>query len=210
MEHADFMVAFVALLQKRPPATADYFALFAPASAQSLWGGNAAQVDEGPLAIPRGETERGESRILIDDHSPVVVQAVRQLSVNVPTASNLILSLPESVMRDPEQHPHGASPEEYDRRLDESVDRYMPRIMLAQRAARATSGLMLHGREFDMEQAVDYASKWTPRGWLPDGDLVRFEQQLYLRQPGYGTSYVAGKAPILEVDRVQEAPGGVR
>jgi hypothetical protein len=69
-------------------------------------------------------------------------------------------------------------------------------IMVAQRAARATSGLMLHGGEFDMEEAVDFAGKWTPRGWLPDGELVRFEQQLYLRQPGYGTSYLAGKAQI--------------
>jgi uncharacterized protein (DUF885 family) len=43
---------------------------------------------------------------------------------------------------------------------------------------------------------VDFAGKWTPRGWLPDGDLVRFEPQLYLRQPGYGTSYLAGKAHI--------------
>jgi hypothetical protein len=72
-------------------------------------------------------------------------------------------------------------------------------IMLAQRAARATSGLMLHGHEFDMEEAVAYAGKWTPRGWLPDGELVRFEQQLYLRQPGYGTSYLAGKVQIEEL-----------
>jgi hypothetical protein len=72
-------------------------------------------------------------------------------------------------------------------------------IMLAQRAARATSGLMLHGNEFQMEEAVEYAGKWTPRGWLPDGDLVRGEQHLYLRQPGYGTSYVAGKVQIEEL-----------
>lgn len=72
-------------------------------------------------------------------------------------------------------------------------------IMLAQRAARATSGLMLHGNEFQMEEAVDFAGKWTPRGWLPDGDLVRGEQHLYLRQPGYGTSYVAGKVQIEEL-----------
>jgi hypothetical protein len=72
-------------------------------------------------------------------------------------------------------------------------------IMLAQRAARATSGLMLHGQEFDMEEAVEYAGRWTPRGWLPDGDLVRGEQHLYLRQPGYGTSYVAGKIQIEEL-----------
>lgn len=72
-------------------------------------------------------------------------------------------------------------------------------IMLAQRAARATSGLMLHGNEFQMEEAVEFAGRWTPRGWLPDGDLVRGEQHLYLRQPGYGTSYVAGKVQIEEL-----------
>ncbi len=72
-------------------------------------------------------------------------------------------------------------------------------IMLAQRAARATSGLMLHGNDFDMEEAVEFAGRWTPRGWLPDGALVRGEQHLYLRQPGYGTSYVAGKIQIEEL-----------
>lgn len=72
-------------------------------------------------------------------------------------------------------------------------------IMLAQRAARALSGLMLHGNEFTMEQAVEHAGTWTPRGWLPDGELVRFEQQLYLRQPGYGTSYLTGKIQIEEL-----------
>ena len=72
-------------------------------------------------------------------------------------------------------------------------------IMLAQRAARAISGLMLHGNEFDMEQAVEHAMRWTPRGWLTEGDLVRGEQHLYLRQPGYGTSYVTGKIQIEEL-----------
>ena len=38
------------------------------------------------------------------------------------------------------------------------------------------------------------AFAWTPRGWMrEDLDLLGFEQQLYLRQPGYGTSYVSGK-----------------
>lgn len=69
-------------------------------------------------------------------------------------------------------------------------------IMLAQRAARALSGLYLHGNEFTMEEAVEHAGRWTPRGWLPEGDLVRFEQHLYLRQPGYGTSYLTGKILI--------------
>lgn len=72
-------------------------------------------------------------------------------------------------------------------------------IMLAQRAARALSGLMLHGNEFTMEEAVDHAMTWTPRGWLPEGDLVRGEQLLYLRQPGYGTSYLSGKIQIEEL-----------
>ncbi|WP_423927223.1 DUF885 family protein [Candidatus Palauibacter sp.] len=72
-------------------------------------------------------------------------------------------------------------------------------IMLAQRAARALSGLHLHGNVFDMEEAVAHAMRWTPRGWLPDGDLVRGEQSLYLRQPGYGTSYVTGKVQIEEL-----------
>lgn len=72
-------------------------------------------------------------------------------------------------------------------------------IMLAQRAARALSGLYLHGNEFTMEQAVDHAMEWTPRGWLTDGDLVRGEQHLYLQQPGYGTSYLSGKIQIEEL-----------
>ncbi|HSM04361.1 MAG TPA: hypothetical protein VK858_07055, partial [Longimicrobiales bacterium] len=55
------------------------------------------------------------------------------------------------------------------------------------------------GNEFDMEEAVEFAGRWTPRGWLPDGELVRGEQQLYLRQPGYGTSYVTGKIQIEEL-----------
>ena len=72
-------------------------------------------------------------------------------------------------------------------------------IMLAQRAARALSGLYLHGNVFDMEEAVAHATTWTPRGWLPDADLVRNEQHLYLRQPGYGTSYLTGKIEIEEL-----------
>ena len=72
-------------------------------------------------------------------------------------------------------------------------------IMLAQRAARALSGLNLHGDVFDMEEAVAHAMTWTPRGWLTEGDLVRGEQSLYLRQPGYGTSYVTGKIQIEEL-----------
>ena len=37
----------------------------------------------------------------------------------------------------------------------------------------------------------------------PDLDLLGFEQQLYLRQPGYGTSYVTGKYLLEELMRVR-------
>lgn len=70
-------------------------------------------------------------------------------------------------------------------------------ILLAQRAARALGELYMHSNDLTMEEAVRFASSWTPRGWLPeDGDLVWHEQHLYLRQPGYGTSYVIGKIQI--------------
>ena len=70
-------------------------------------------------------------------------------------------------------------------------------ILLAQRAARALGGLMMHANEWTMEEAVQFASEWTPRGWLPeDGNTVWGEQHLYLQQPGYGTSYIIGKIEI--------------
>jgi hypothetical protein len=67
-------------------------------------------------------------------------------------------------------------------------------IMLAQRAARGLASLYAHANMFDIQQAKAFQVKWTARGWMrPDLDLLGFEQQLYLRQPGYGSSYVTGK-----------------
>ena len=67
-------------------------------------------------------------------------------------------------------------------------------IMLAQRAARGLGSLYAHANEFTLKEARDFHVAWTPRGWMrEDLDLLGFEQQLYLRQPGYGTSYVTGK-----------------
>jgi hypothetical protein len=67
-------------------------------------------------------------------------------------------------------------------------------IMLAQRAARGLASLYAQANEMDIRQAKDFQVEWTPRGWMrPDLDLLHFEQQLYLRQPGYGTCYVTGK-----------------
>jgi hypothetical protein len=70
-------------------------------------------------------------------------------------------------------------------------------IMLAQRAARALGGLMMHGNEMTIEEATRFASEWTPRGWMPpDSNTVWGEQHLYLAQPGYGVSYLIGKIQI--------------
>ena len=74
--------------------------------------------------------------------------------------------------------------------------------MLAQRAARGLASLYAQANEFDIAKAKAFQVKWTPRGWMrPDLDLLGFEQQLYLRQPGYGTSYVTGKAMIDDIIR---------
>jgi hypothetical protein len=73
-------------------------------------------------------------------------------------------------------------------------------IMLAQRCARGLASLYAQSNEFDIKQAKAFQVEWTPRGWMrPDLDLLNFEQQLYLRQPGYGTSYVTGKYLIDEL-----------
>jgi hypothetical protein len=80
-------------------------------------------------------------------------------------------------------------------------------IMLAQRCARGLASLYAQANEFDMKEAKAFQVQWTPRGWMrPDLDLLGFEQQLYLRQPGYGTSYVTGKYLIDELikERAQQ------
>ena len=67
-------------------------------------------------------------------------------------------------------------------------------IMLAQRAARGLGSLYAHANEMTMAEAGTVHVEWTPRGWMSnEPELLAFEQHLYLRQPGYGTSYVTGK-----------------
>ncbi len=67
-------------------------------------------------------------------------------------------------------------------------------IMLAQRAARGLGSLYAHANEMTMAEAGTVHIEWTPRGWMGnEPELMQFEQHLYLRQPGYGTSYVTGK-----------------
>jgi len=67
-------------------------------------------------------------------------------------------------------------------------------ILLAQRAARGLGSLYAHANEMTTEEAGAVHMEWTPRGWMKtEKELLIFEQHLYLRQPGYGTSYVTGK-----------------
>jgi uncharacterized protein (DUF885 family) len=73
-------------------------------------------------------------------------------------------------------------------------------IMLANRAARGLASLFVQSNDMNLDEAGKFHARWTPRKWSdPSSDLVAFEQLLYLRQPGYGTSYVTGK---LELDRL--------
>ncbi len=72
-------------------------------------------------------------------------------------------------------------------------------IMMAQRAARGLGSLYAHANEMTMAEAGGIHSEYTPRGWMKtEKELLIFEQHLYLRQPGYGTSYITGKYLLKE------------
>jgi hypothetical protein len=63
-----------------------------------------------------------------------------------------------------------------------------------------------------MDEAGGIHSEYTPRGWMKTEEELRiFEQHLYLRQPGYGTSYITGKHllenAMMEFARKKEAEG---
>jgi len=80
-------------------------------------------------------------------------------------------------------------------------------ILLAFRAARALGDLMVHSGDWTVQEAVDFAAKATPRGWLkPTDRIIWGDMGLYLRQPGYGTSYVYGKIQLeqLLADRARQ------
>ncbi|HSR61468.1 MAG TPA: hypothetical protein VLL47_11975 [Robiginitalea sp.] len=85
-------------------------------------------------------------------------------------------------------------------------------ILLAQRAARGLGSLYAHANLMTMEEAGGIHSEYTPRGWMKtEKELLRFEQHLYLRQPGYGTSYITGKylleQALMEFARHEEQHG---
>ena len=85
-------------------------------------------------------------------------------------------------------------------------------IMIAQRAARGLGSLYAHANDMVMEEAGKIHSEYTPRGWMKtEKELLIFEQHLYLRQPGYGTSYITGKhlleETMMEFARTKELSG---
>lgn len=85
-------------------------------------------------------------------------------------------------------------------------------MMLANRAARGLAALHVQSNEWNLEQAGKFHATWTPRAFAnPKDPLTAFEQLLYLRQPGYGTSYIIGKIMLdrlmAEHARQQEAAG---
>lgn len=85
-------------------------------------------------------------------------------------------------------------------------------IMIAQRAARGLGSLYAHANMMTMGEAGGIHSEYTPRGWMKtEKELLIFEQHLYLRQPGYGTSYITGKYllenAMMEYARTRELAG---
>ena len=85
-------------------------------------------------------------------------------------------------------------------------------ILIAQRAARGLGSLYAHANEMTMEEAGKVHAEYTPRGWMKtEKELLKFEQHLYMRQPGYGTSYITGKflldEAITEYARKMELSG---
>jgi hypothetical protein len=73
-------------------------------------------------------------------------------------------------------------------------------ILIAQRAARGISGLLMHANQYTVDDAVKFAADWTPRGYMPeDSGTVWGEQFFYLQQPYYGASYLGGKHQIEEL-----------
>lgn len=80
---------------------------------------------------------------------------------------------------------------------DEPHGRELVWAMLANRAARGLASLHVQANEIGLDEAGKFHADWTPRHWSDEKSaLVGFEQLLYLRQPGYGPSYIVGKASL--------------
>jgi len=95
---------------------------------------------------------------------------------------------------------------------DSPRSRELVYIMIAQRAARGLGSLYAQANEMTMVEAGGIHSNYTPRGWMKtEKELLLFEQHLYMRQPGYGSSYITGKYllenAMADYARIQEEKG---
>jgi hypothetical protein len=80
---------------------------------------------------------------------------------------------------------------------DEPRARELVWIMQAQRAARGLASLYAQANIIDLNAAMKMQVERTPNGYMsPTLPLLAGEQQTYLRLPGYGPSYITGKAMI--------------
>lgn len=82
-------------------------------------------------------------------------------------------------------------------------------ILVANRAARGLAGLKQLSGEFTFDEARAFAYEHTPYHWLlKDGGTNWGEQEMYLRQPFYGSSYLTGKAQIESLLAERHAEAG--
>lgn len=83
--------------------------------------------------------------------------------------------------------------------------------LLAFRAARAISDLKMHSNEFTLMDGFRFNMEMTPYGWLPqDSRTMWHDIELYMRQPGYGASYLIGSVQLRQLiaDRGAQLGGG--
>jgi hypothetical protein len=95
---------------------------------------------------------------------------------------------------------------------DSPRSRELVYIMISQRAARGLGSLYAQANEMTMVEAGGIHSNYTPRGWMKtEKELLLFEQHLYMRQPGYGSSYITGKylleTAMADYARIKEEKG---
>jgi uncharacterized protein (DUF885 family) len=69
--------------------------------------------------------------------------------------------------------------------------------LLAFRAARSASDLLIHSNQFTFQQGYDFNIEKTPYRWLPaDSPTMWHDLELYLRQPTYGVGYLIGSVQL--------------
>jgi hypothetical protein len=69
--------------------------------------------------------------------------------------------------------------------------------LVAHRAARSISDLKMHSNEFTLAEGFRHNVEKTPYGWVEkDSPVMWHDIELYMRQPGYGTSYTIGSTEL--------------